>query len=32
LAEPAGVEGGGFESGEDGLGEEIDVEDWREEL
>jgi hypothetical protein len=32
LGEPAEVEEGGSESWEDGVGEEIDVEDWREEL
>jgi hypothetical protein len=32
LGEPAGVEEGGCESREDGVGEEIDVEDWQEEL
>jgi hypothetical protein len=30
--EPAGVEGGGSESWEVKVGEEIDVEDWQEEL
>jgi hypothetical protein len=28
LGEPAGVEEGGSESREDGVGEQIDVEDW----
>jgi hypothetical protein len=32
LGEPAGVEEGGSESWEDKVGEEIDVEDWQEEL
>jgi hypothetical protein len=32
LGEPARVEEGGSESWEDGVGEEIDVEDWQEEL
>jgi hypothetical protein len=32
LGEPAGVEEGGSESWEDGVREEIDVEDWQEEL
>jgi hypothetical protein len=32
LGEPAGVEEGGSESWEDEVGEEIDVEDWQEEL
>jgi hypothetical protein len=32
LGEPAGVEEGGSESWKDGVGEEIDVEDWWEEL
>jgi hypothetical protein len=32
LGEPAGVEGGGSESWEDKVGEEIDVEYWQEEL
>jgi hypothetical protein len=32
LEEPAGVEEGGSESWEDKVGEEIDVEDWQEEL
>jgi hypothetical protein len=32
LGEPAGVEEGESESGKDGVGEEIDVEDWQEEL
>jgi hypothetical protein len=31
LGEPAGVEEGGSESWEDGVEEEIDVEDWWEE-
>jgi hypothetical protein len=30
--ESNGVEGGGSESWEDEVGEEIDVEDWQEEL
>jgi hypothetical protein len=32
LGETAGVEEGGSESWKDGVGEEIDVEDWQEEL
>jgi hypothetical protein len=32
LGEPAEVEEGESESWEDGVGEEIDVEDWQEEL
>jgi hypothetical protein len=32
LGEPAGVEEGGSESWKDRVGEEIDVEDWQEEL
>jgi hypothetical protein len=32
LEEPAGVEEGESESREDGVGEDIEVEDWWEEL
>jgi hypothetical protein len=32
LGYSSGVEGGGSESREDGIGEQIEVEDWREEL
>jgi hypothetical protein len=32
LGEPVGVEEGGSESWEDKVGEDIDVEDWWEEL